>query len=167
MQTLSYYDEHPLYSRQSTVPSIATMVCAKCQKLQKSTQLATPGVKHKNEMYYGSPAGSASSSSSSKGKASTTIGPSGIGKVRGEDVDFTRCVADRWPLQSKLLGKGAKNPYAAYASSCKTCRTKVESGRTYCLGCAYKANACAMCGKSTTGKTATGVLVDGQKRSAK
>jgi hypothetical protein len=33
------------------------MVCAKCQKTVKQTELATPGVKRKNEMYYGSPAG--------------------------------------------------------------------------------------------------------------
>jgi hypothetical protein len=33
------------------------MVCAKCQKTIKQTELATPGVKRKNEMYYGSPAG--------------------------------------------------------------------------------------------------------------
>jgi hypothetical protein len=33
------------------------MVCAKCQKTLKQTELATPAVKRKNEMYYGSPAG--------------------------------------------------------------------------------------------------------------
>ena len=33
------------------------MVCAKCQKTIKQTELATPAVKRKNEMYYGSPAG--------------------------------------------------------------------------------------------------------------
>jgi hypothetical protein len=33
------------------------MVCAKCQKTIKQTELATPAVRRKNEMYYGSPAG--------------------------------------------------------------------------------------------------------------
>jgi hypothetical protein len=33
------------------------MVCTKCQKTIKQTELATPAVKRKNEMYYGSPAG--------------------------------------------------------------------------------------------------------------
>ena len=48
------------------------MVCAKRQKTIKQTELATPGVKRKNEMYYGSPAGD-------KNKA--TLG-GGISKVR-------------------------------------------------------------------------------------
>lgn len=47
------------------------MVCAKCQKTIKQTELATPAVKRKNEMYYGSPAGD---------KNRATIG-GGIGKV--------------------------------------------------------------------------------------
>jgi cysteine-rich PDZ-binding protein len=53
------------------------MVCAKCAKLTKPTSLATPGVKKKNEMYYGSPAGS----SKSGAKISATLGNAGIGKV--------------------------------------------------------------------------------------
>lgn len=54
-----------------------TMVCSKCQKkMGSSTMLATPGVKKKNDMYYGSPA-----SSASKDKASATLGNNGIGKV--------------------------------------------------------------------------------------
>ena len=52
------------------------MVCAKCQKLNKTT-LATPGVKKKSEMYYGS----AASSSSSSEKKSATVGQTGISKV--------------------------------------------------------------------------------------
>jgi hypothetical protein len=52
------------------------MVCAKCQKLNKTT-LATPGVKKKTEMYYGSPA----SSSSATGKKSATLGQTGVSKV--------------------------------------------------------------------------------------
>ncbi|MCJ1286334.1 hypothetical protein MMC26_005679 [Xylographa opegraphella] len=96
------------------------MVCAKCQKTLQKTELATPGVKRKNDIYYGSPTASASSSAG-KSKTSATLGNTGIGK-------------------NKLLSKGAKNPYAAYASSCTTCKTKTEHGRTYCHKCAYKAN---------------------------
>jgi len=57
------------------------MVCAKCQKLQKSTELATPGVKRKNELYYGPPASSVGGSGD-KRKPSATLGSTGIGKVR-------------------------------------------------------------------------------------
>ena len=60
------------------------MVCAKCQKLQK-TVLATPGVKRKNEMYYGAPAGS-KAGDKDKSKSSTTTGSSGIGKVRESET---------------------------------------------------------------------------------
>jgi hypothetical protein len=66
-------------------PKTSTMVCAKCQKLSKSTTLATPAVKKKSEMYYGSPAGS--SKSGDKTKTSATLGNNGIGKVR-----FTTCL---------------------------------------------------------------------------
>ncbi|TVY14123.1 Cysteine-rich PDZ-binding protein [Lachnellula arida] len=118
------------------------MVCGKCQKLSKSTTLATPGVKKKNDMYYGSPAGS-SSKSGDKTK-SATIGNNGVGK-------------------SKLLSKSARNPYASYSSSCTTCKTKLEQGKTYCQKCAYKANACAMCGKANSKSTAAAPVIAGQK----
>ncbi|MCJ1446827.1 MAG: hypothetical protein MMC23_007334 [Stictis urceolatum] len=121
------------------------MVCAKCQKAQSQTQLATPGVKRKNELYYGSPSAGATSA---KGKPSATLGQTGIGK-------------------SKLLSKAAKNPYAAFASNCKTCKAKVEQGRTYCQKCAYKTNACAMCGKSQSRAAKGQPVVEGQKFSAK
>lgn len=124
------------------------MVCAKCQKISKKTELATPAVKRKNDMYYGSPASSAASGSG-KSKTSATLGNTGIGK-------------------NKLLSKGAKNPYTAYASSCKTCKTKVDQGRTYCHKCAYKVNSCAMCGKSSSKEKVSGVpVIQGQKFSAK
>jgi hypothetical protein len=62
--------------RYQTQPTAAViMVCAKCQKLNKTT-LATPGVKKKSEMYYGSAA------SSSGDKKSATLGQNGISKVR-------------------------------------------------------------------------------------
>ena len=52
------------------------MVCAKCQKLQKKTELVTPGVKRKSDLYYGSPASSTAGS-----RVSITFGSAGIGKV--------------------------------------------------------------------------------------
>ncbi|KAI9055654.1 hypothetical protein LZ554_000597 [Drepanopeziza brunnea f. sp. 'monogermtubi'] len=118
------------------------MVCGKCQKVTKTTTLATPGVKKKSEMYYGSPAGS--SKSSDKSKTSATLGNNGIAK-------------------SKLLSKAARNPYATYSSSCSTCKTKIDQGRTYCHKCAYKANACAICGKKESKSTAAAPVIAGQK----
>lgn len=52
------------------------MVCAKCQRLQKKTELATPGVKRKNDIYLGSPTVDCKTS-----KSSATLGATGIGKV--------------------------------------------------------------------------------------
>ncbi|EAQ90998.1 hypothetical protein CHGG_02933 [Chaetomium globosum CBS 148.51] len=120
------------------------MVCAKCQKLNKTT-LATPGVKKKAEMYYGS----AASASSSGAKKSATLGQTGISK-------------------SKLLSKAAKNPYAQYSSSCGRCKTKIAQGHTYCNQCAYRDDeiACHICGKPNKKKTAV-PTVDGQKRTFK
>jgi hypothetical protein len=65
------------------------MVCSKCQKLNKTT-LATPGVKKKSEMYYGSPA----SSSSTLDKKSATLGQTGISKVCIESPQFTHSYED-------------------------------------------------------------------------
>jgi len=93
-------------------------------------------------MYYGSPAGSASKSGDKT--KSATIGNNGVGK-------------------SKLLSKSARNPYASYSSSCTTCKTKLEQGKTYCQKCAYKANACAMCGKANSKSTAAAPVIAGQK----
>lgn len=63
------------------------MVCAKCQKLVKNTKLATPDVKKKSEMYYGSSAGSASTRSTGGGaKAGATLGSNGVSKV-GNNTD--------------------------------------------------------------------------------
>ncbi|KAK4140323.1 microtubule-associated protein CRIPT-domain-containing protein [Dichotomopilus funicola] len=119
------------------------MVCSKCQKLNK-TSLATPGVKKKAEMYYGSPA-----STSSTAKKSATLGQTGISK-------------------SKLLSKAAKNPYAQYSSACGRCKTKVAQGHTFCNQCAYRTDSCHICGKTNKKKSSTAVpVVDGQKRSFK
>lgn len=57
------------------------MVCTKCQKKLKSTELATPGVKRKNDMYYGSPSTTLGGSSAGAAKGKSTLGNSGIGKV--------------------------------------------------------------------------------------
>lgn len=79
------------------------MVCSKCQKKLKSTELATPGVKRKSEMYYGSPStslgGGGSSGSGSAGAGSATaaayrskptLGGTGVSKVRGLLYFFPR-----------------------------------------------------------------------------
>ena len=107
------------------------MVCAKCQKLNKTT-LATPGVKKKSEMYYGSPA----SSSSSTGKKSATLGQTGISKVCFQRICWI--FSQLTILQSKLLSKAAQNPYAQYSSACTRCKTKVSQGHSYCNQCAYR-----------------------------
>ncbi|GES66594.1 Cript family protein [Aspergillus terreus] len=121
------------------------MVCAKCQKKLKSTELATPGVKRKSEMYYGSPATSVGGGSTGGESKKSTLGNTGIGK-------------------SKLLSSKAKNPYAAYASSCDLCKTKTEQGKKYCQRCAYQKNACPMCGKSLAGKSSKDQpVIQGQK----
>jgi Microtubule-associated protein CRIPT. len=44
------------------------------------------------------------------------------------------------PSQSKLLSAKAKNPYAAYASSCDNCKVKTEQGKKFCQRCAYQKN---------------------------
>lgn len=62
------------------------MVCSKCQKLSKKTTLATPDVKKKSEIYYGSPA----SSSKSSDKKSSTLANSGISKVRIQPISSFR-----------------------------------------------------------------------------
>ncbi|PYI04358.1 cript family protein [Aspergillus sclerotiicarbonarius CBS 121057] len=119
------------------------MVCSKCQKKLTQTELATPGVKRKTEMYYGSPATSSPGGSGDKAKA--TLGSTGVGK-------------------SKLLSSKAKNPYAAYSSSCEVCKTKTEQGRKYCQRCAYQKNACPMCGKGLTGSASKNQpVIKGQK----
>ncbi|KAL6717138.1 hypothetical protein ACLMJK_005053 [Lecanora helva] len=136
------------------------MVCAKCQKTLKKTELATPGVKRKSDIYYGS---------NDQKRSTATLGTTGIGK-------------------SKLLSKSAKNPYAAYSSSCATCKTKIDQGHMYCHGCAYKKGngtpsnilivvpirmitlftACSVCGKKDKASSSTGAaVVQGQRFSAK
>ncbi|RKU40303.1 hypothetical protein DL546_000570 [Coniochaeta pulveracea] len=119
------------------------MVCAKCQNKAKTT-LATPVVKKKSEMYYGSPA----SSSATGAKKSATLGQTGISK-------------------SKLLSKSAKNPFAQYSASCTRCSTKVSQGHAYCNQCAYKQNVCHICGKPDKKTNPAAPVVSGQKFSSK
>lgn len=95
------------------------MVCAKCQKKLQKTELVTPGVKRKTDMYYGSP--SSTLGAGGDAKAKPTLGNTGVSK-------------------NKLLSQKAKNPYAAYSSSCEVCKTKTEQGRKYCQRCAYQRN---------------------------
>ena len=110
------------------------MVCSRCAAKVKPTTLATPGVKNKKEFYYGS-AASTSSAATDKAKKSATLGNNGVGK-------------------SKLLGKGAKNPYASYSASCEKCKTKVEQGKKYCQSCAYKENgSCSLFQCSSSGSS--------------
>ncbi|KAL4936446.1 hypothetical protein BDV06DRAFT_204988 [Aspergillus oleicola] len=133
------------------------MVCAKCQKKLKSTELATPSVKRKSEMYYGSP--------------STTSGSGGAGGVgtasktgAGTGVGSKATLGSTGVSKNKLLSSKAKNPYAAYSSSCDVCKTKTEAGRKFCQRCAYQRNACPMCGKSLAGKSGKDQpVVQGQK----
>lgn len=59
------------------------MVCSKCQKVIKKTELATPNVKRKNEIYLGSPM-------VDKNKSST-VGSNGISKVSLRQVTQPGC----------------------------------------------------------------------------
>lgn len=86
-------------------PSVAIMVCAKCQKLSKGTTLATPEVKKKSEMYYGSPASSSKAAGANK---STTLAQSGIGKAGDLDQRQTCLFADTPPEQA-LVQVGQKS----------------------------------------------------------
>ena len=59
------------------------MVCSKCQKKLKQTELATPAVKRKTDMYYGSPSTTmGSGGAGDRKKASATLGNTGVSKVR-------------------------------------------------------------------------------------
>ncbi|EEQ31093.1 hypothetical protein McanMca71_003636 [Microsporum canis] len=130
------------------------MVCSKCQKKVAKTELATPAVKRKSEMYYGSPmsssAGGGGARSGDSKKSSATLGNTGVSK-------------------NKLLSKKAQNPYAAYSSSCESCSTKTNQGWKYCQKCSYRKHVCAMCGKSlnAAGTTKAQPVVQGQKFNSK
>lgn len=63
----------------------AKMVCSKCQKKVAKTELVTPAVKNKSEMYYGSHLGSSAGGGGTRGgdskKSSVTLGNTGVSKV--------------------------------------------------------------------------------------
>ncbi|KAI9375619.1 PDZ-binding protein [Aspergillus egyptiacus] len=134
------------------------MVCAKCQKKLKATELATPGVKRKSEMYYGSP------STTLGGGSGSGSGGAGTGTATAAASKGKSTLGSTGVSKNKLLSAKAKNPYAAYSSSCEMCKTKTETGRKYCQRCAYQKNACPMCGKSLAGKNSKDQpVVQGQK----
>ncbi|POR34040.1 Uncharacterized protein TPAR_05747 [Tolypocladium paradoxum] len=137
------------------------MVCAKCQKLIKGTTLATPEVKKKSEMYYGS---SASSSSKGSGAKSTTLGHNGIGKARNR--------GSLQPQQASVqIGKepicSVLKSLTLIRSSCTKCKTKITQGHSFCHTCAYKDDVCAMCGKPNKKSSSKAPVVSGQKFSLK
>ncbi|XMA20884.1 hypothetical protein WAI453_013675 [Rhynchosporium graminicola] len=130
----------------ATIPTSLRLVCQPCNmyltvaftnSLQSVQDFTNKTGKQRQD------AGSSSKSGDTT-KISATLGNNGIGK-------------------SKLLSKAARNPYATYSSSCTTCKTKVDQGRTYCHKCAYKANACAMCGKASSKSTTAAPVIAGQK----
>ncbi|EGD97499.1 cript family protein [Trichophyton tonsurans CBS 112818] len=130
------------------------MVCSKCQKKVAKTELVTPAVKKKSEMYYGSHLGSSAGGGGTRGgdskKSSATLGNTGVSK-------------------NKLLSKKAQNPYAAYSNSCESCSSKTSQGWKYCQTCSYRKQLCAMCGKSlnASGASKAQPIVQGQKFNSK
>ncbi|KAI5296523.1 hypothetical protein KEM52_000931 [Ascosphaera acerosa] len=134
------------------------MVCSKCQKKLQKTALATPDVKRKNDVYLSGSGFGNVGGAGAKEKDKRASGPAGAGISK-----------------NKLLSAKAKNPFAAYASSCQSCKTKCESGRKFCQRCAYRDHGelnlvCAVCGKNLAadakGKKFAPV-VHGQKFTAK
>jgi cysteine-rich PDZ-binding protein len=129
------------------------MVCAKCAKLSSGTKLATPGVKKKSDMYYGSPA----SSSAGSEKKSATLGQTGVGKVGlachsffaekqlSSLVEQTVVQERQEPICAVLKVRHSAfmpevNALLTSQSSCEKCKTKVSQGHTYCHACAYQAD---------------------------
>lgn len=168
------------------------MVCAKCQKLQKKTELVTPGVKRKNEMYYGSLASSATSAGN-KSKTSATAGVAGIGKVETmlypmieseTDPLFSSC-SEQAPQQKRkesLRGlfqflrhlQNENRPREEILSQLRIqgewlVKNQTSLERNLLLLELIKVPACAMCGKSQSKEASTGkaLIVQGQRFSAK
>jgi len=79
------------------------MVCSKCQKALKKTELATPGVKRKNEMYLGSP-------TAEKSRAATN-GVSKAGLTQASPLRFTNTPADMDPsITEQTSEQSGKEP---------------------------------------------------------
>lgn len=58
------------------------MVCSKCQKKLEKTELATPAVKKKNDMFYGSTMSTMGGGGGGESKkSSATLGNTGVSKV--------------------------------------------------------------------------------------
>lgn len=85
--TSTQQQQHNAIKQEENKISKLRMVCSKCQKKLKNTQLATPGVKRKTDIYYGSPSssfgggGDAIAGSKAGSKGSSTLGNTGVSKV--------------------------------------------------------------------------------------
>ncbi|KAJ6164823.1 hypothetical protein N7470_003495 [Penicillium chermesinum] len=103
------------------------MVCGKCEKKLQKTELATPGVKNKNDKYFGSPS---TLGGPAKGKA--TLGSTGVGKQivkRKSEESICRLFGVLRVLQSQ------------------------DCAGKFCHKCAFQKHSCPMCGKSLSGKS--------------
>ncbi len=154
----------------------AKMVCAKCQKLAKSTTLATPGVKKKSEMYYGSPAGSGKSGD--KSKTSSTLGNNGIGKASChlihtcnlqltiQRVNYYPSLHETHMHRTRAPAPAAKQRWTKEGRIARGVLTRLTVGpsafssvKLYLTSCL----ACAMCGKANSKSTAAAPVIAGQK----
>ncbi len=153
------------------------MVCAKCQKISKTTTLATPGVKKKNDMYYGSPAGSLNSGD--KAKTSATLGQNGIGKAsfisvarlcsstnyiqrascyrKQQEIHTLHTLAHVLPVKPKLIKVELTATNAHSQQMVRHSEAKIPNR------CAAHNLACAMCGTSHSNAAAAAPVITGQK----
>lgn len=170
------------------------MVCSKCQRLLKATELATPNVKRKSEIYYGSST-SGSSSSNSKTSASTTK-PNGIGKVRlcplssnfpNRSADDCRLRVSSYQKRPRIptrpirvLARHVRPGRIRDGSYVRGVHTRRMARFLFCIanlayGCGANSGriayvACAMCGRSQSEKKKAlgdAPVVQGQRFSAK
>ena len=83
------------------------MVCSKCAKKLAKTELATPAVKRRTDMYYGSPSTSFGGGSSSKSaKPSPTLGNTGVSKVSVHFPVLCSCVVSiSWDWSPVLIAE--------------------------------------------------------------
>lgn len=83
------------------------MVCTKCAKKLQKTELATPAVKRKTDMYYGSPSTSLGGGAGSKSaaKPSPTLGSTGVSKVSINLFSHPVCdvVLERGSIEGVLI----------------------------------------------------------------
>ncbi|KYK60010.1 hypothetical protein DCS_01144 [Drechmeria coniospora] len=130
------------------------MVCARCQKLFKGTTLATPEVKKKSEMYYGS-----SSTKAAGTKPSATIGQNEQAFVQvGQEPLRSIFQVDMNPDLTDELGSLTLTLFSQLV-------TMVGSHATDPAG-PIKLTAqaaCAMCGKANKKSTTKAPVISGQK----